>query len=210
MATGESWPKAHRRPSREDAMADAECAEWKEGGSRWFGAAAMSCCCGAADYGLWKGWRQMFSPTAIRCPVLRLTPDGLSVAMPWWRRVVDSDPMLRRHRAKKEKWSLSRQGARQHQAGPGAHHEFAPTPEHQGHGPMAGHNLHVSGQGQGPGTGCGTTQCESLGWGCDNDAGVGGPSTLPVCRPSIVVVAQEIVDSTLRIPNCCVDRPRAH
>lgn len=94
MATGESWPKAHRRPSREDAMADAECAEWKEGGSRWFGAAAMSCCCGAADYGLWKGWRQMFSPTAIRCPVLRLTPDGLSVAMPWWRRVVDSDPML--------------------------------------------------------------------------------------------------------------------
>lgn len=62
-------------------------------------------------------------------------------------------------------------------------------------GPMASHDLHVSSQGQGrPGAGCGTTQCES-GLGCDNDAGVGGPSTLPVCRPSIVVVAQEIVDS---------------
>lgn len=144
----------------------------------------------------------MCSPAAIRGPLLRLAPDGLSVPMPWWRGVVDSDPALgklQKERSanpeqKKDKWSPSRQWARQ-QAGPGAHHEFAPLQSVKALGPMASHNLHVSGQGQGrPGAGCGTTQCES-GLGCDNDAGVGGPSTLPVCRPSIVVVAQEIVDS---------------
>lgn len=32
MATGENWPMVYRRPSSEDAMADAECAGWKEGG----------------------------------------------------------------------------------------------------------------------------------------------------------------------------------
>lgn len=147
-------------------MADAECAEWKEGGSRWFGAAAMSCCCGAVDYGLWKGWRQMFSPTAIRCPVLRLTPGGLSVAMPWWRRVVDSDPMLGKLQKerfagteqKKEKWSPSRQGAR------------APTmnsPPLQSIKAMGQWQATIStflarARAQGPAAG--TTQCESLGW----------------------------------------------
>lgn len=170
--------------------------------SRWFGAAAMSCRSGAVDYGLWKCWRQMCSPAAIRGPLLRLAPDGLSVPMPWWRGVVDSDPALgklqKERSANPEQKRISGVPA---DNGPASRPGRAPTTNSpplqsvKALGPMASHNLHVSGQGQGrPGAGCGTTQCES-GLGCDNDAGVGGPSTLPVCRPSIVVVAQEIVDS---------------
>lgn len=131
MATGESWPRAHRRPSREDAMVDVECAEWKEGN---LGGSGRRRCLVAAVPSIMG-----FGRVGGRC--FRRRPDGarcLTVCRSQCRGGVELSTQIRplgiskKERfagpeQKKEKWSPSRQGARQ-QAGPGAHHEFAPTP----------------------------------------------------------------------------------
>ena len=72
MATGESCPRAYRRPSCEDAMVDAECAGG--GDRRWFGA-TVSCRHSAVDYGLWDvgGRCSCQRPCGARCCVFHLT-----------------------------------------------------------------------------------------------------------------------------------------
>lgn len=131
----------------------------------------MSCRSGAVDYGLWKCWRQMCSPAAIQGPLLRLAPDGLSVPMPWWRGVVDSDPAL--GKLQKERFANPEQkkiSGVPADNGPASRPGRAPTTNSpplqsvKALGPMASHNLHVSGQGQGRPGPAAAPRSVSLGW----------------------------------------------